>query len=145
MSLSPIKVAQFCFPANNWVTHFGNETHWHGWHNFVLKSLEPKLSGVEMVHDYAIEARFPLKNLKAIQAGEVDVDFSLFGVNWERYQNVDFASPWSTTNIVIMSRKMIKRDVFEGTFDRMSIILMISSLVVLWWMVLLFGRVGSSQ
>lgn len=130
------KLAQFCsHGTSNWITQTDNATVWHSRSAFLFNKLRPKLPELVMVHDHP-EPPGIRRYFLAISDGHSDVDSSLFGINWERYQWADFSAPVGFSDIVIVSRMMVKRSVFEGIFDNSSLVmcfLTVLALLILLW------------
>lgn len=128
--MEPIRIGRYCNPIQVWATEADNGTYWHGTETSFLKLIRHQLPPIEIVTNYP-KANWTIPHIHAINQGLIDMDPDFFGVNWRRFQTVDFSAPLYYDGIVILSSNNMKTDVIKGVFDYYSYVAFATCLLLL--------------
>ena len=126
-----VKIGMNCVPGYTWATQEKDGTVWHGLTNFMLKELKKIFPRIELVHNQP-KANWSSPSIQAIHEGSIDIDSFLYGINYRRYQYVDFATPVSFADMGIISVKSVNQGrITEGIFDTPTYILIVAAIILL--------------
>lgn len=125
------KLAQFCYPYYRWLVHTDNATLWYSKTAYIFNSIRSKLPELVLVHEHP-EPPGIKRDLMAITDGHIDVHPGHFATNWDRYQLADFSATIQFADVIIFSRKLARKSVFEGIFDPISLLMIILTILALW-------------